>query len=84
MRAMRTTPEHLKREYGERVTFHGGMNTQGFMNEASPDEVAQEARHLINTLGKGGGYVLAGSHYYQVDIPIKNMEAVQTVISETT
>ena len=82
MRAMDTTSEHLQEAYGDRICFHGGMNTQGFMNEATPDEVAEETEHLIKTLGAGGGYIFSGSHYYQIDIPVKNMEAAQLVISE--
>lgn len=44
MVAMNVTPEHLQEKYGNRITFHGGLNTQTFMPVATPDEVAAEVR----------------------------------------
>jgi uroporphyrinogen-III decarboxylase len=41
---------------------------------AANHQVADEARHLIDTLGEGGGYVFGPGHtYIQVDAPIENI-----------
>ncbi len=77
MPAMGVTPEVLHARYGGRITFHGGLDTQTLLPYATPDAVAAEARHLCTTLGADGGYILAGSHLYQVDIPLENIRAIQ-------
>ena len=82
MAAMRVEPEYLKDRYGRELTFHGGLDTQGFLATAQPDEIRRSVRHLTSTLGNGGGYILAGSHCYQMDIPVENMEAVHTAVIE--
>jgi len=78
LKAMNTKPEDLKRKYGDRITFHGGLDTQGFMNSAGTDEVVNEVHHLVRVLGEPGGYILSGSHHYQIDIPVSNIEAVSS------
>lgn len=80
MKAMGVTPEHLAERYGGRITFHGGLDTQGFMQKATPEAVAAEVDHLLRTFGRDNGYVLSGSHYYQVDIPIENIIAVTDTV----
>ena len=55
-------PVELKREFGNHLTFWGGVDVQSFLPYASPDEVRQEVRRLIDILGKEGGYVLSSSH----------------------
>ena len=84
MRAMKVSPEDLYRRFGGRVTFHGGLNTQHFMPGAMPSEIAQETRHLIQALGPDGGFIMAGTHLYQVDIPVENIAAVHQAIAGQT
>ena len=76
MKAMRTTPEEMKRKYGASVTLHGGLDTQGFLQNANPAEVCDEVRHLIDVLGDDGGYILSGSHLYQSDVPVANIKTI--------
>lgn len=81
LRAMAISAEELKTRYGQRITFHGGLDTQGFLNAATPEEAAHETRRLIDVLGRAGGYILSGSHFYQLDIPVENMEAVTATLT---
>lgn len=76
LRAMRITPDEMKRKHGGSVTLHGGLDTQGFLQKANPAEVAKEVHTLIETLGSGGGYILSGSHLYQADVPLENIAAI--------
>lgn len=82
MRAMRVTPEGMKKKHGTSLTLHGGLDTQGFLQAASAAEAAAEARHLLNTLGAGGGYILSGSHLYQADVPLENIAAIHGAATE--
>ena len=80
MGAMRVTPEHLQAAYADRVTLHGGLDVQKMLPWATPSEVAAEVNHLLGTLGAKGGYILAGSHFYQIDIPLANIEAIHSAL----
>ena len=80
MVAMKVEPEYLKNKYGDRITFHGGLNTQSFVNIANCNEIANEVRHLVSVLARDGGYIMAGSHFYQVDIPPENIKALHQAI----
>ncbi len=69
-------PEHLKRCYGDRLSFHGGLDMQRLLTQGTPDEVAAEARRYCDVLGEGGGYVLGPAHLFQPDVPPDNVFAV--------
>ncbi|HPU83931.1 MAG TPA: uroporphyrinogen decarboxylase family protein [Candidatus Latescibacteria bacterium] len=69
-------PEGLKAEFGDRLTFHGGVNTEDTLPFGTPADVFRETRYLMDTLGDGGGYVVCGSQYLQADIPIANVIAM--------
>ncbi len=69
-------PERLKREYGDRLAFWGGVDTQRILPFGTPDEVRDETRRIIEILGKGGGYVLNSVHNIQVEVPPENVVAM--------
>jgi len=59
-------PAALKREFGERLVFHGGIDVQQILPFATPERVREEVRHIVATLGQGGGYIFAPSHASQL------------------
>jgi len=69
-------PESLKREFGARLSFHGGMDMQNLLPKGTPAQVAAAARHNCEVLGKGGGYILGPAHLFQPDVPPENIIAV--------
>jgi uroporphyrinogen decarboxylase len=69
-------PAALKAEFGDRLTFWGGIDTQSVLPRGSPEEVLSEARRRISELGKGGGYVLGSVHNIQADVPPENIIAM--------
>ena len=69
-------PEVLKRTYGKRICFWGGINTQSVLPFGSPDEVRAEVRRVVDVLGEGGGYVLNSVHNLQDDVPVENIVAM--------
>lgn len=68
-------PARLKREFGRRLAFHGGIDTQQTLVTGSPVEVRAEVRQRIDTLGPSG-YILAPSHNLQPDVPAANIVAM--------
>ncbi|MGA2257387.1 MAG: uroporphyrinogen decarboxylase family protein [Thermoguttaceae bacterium] len=69
-------PEGLKRDYGEKLCFHGGIDIQYLLPLESAETVRAEVRRRVEILGKGGGYILAPSHNLQQDISTKNIRAM--------
>ena len=74
--------DQLKREYGNDLTFYGGISTQQFMPFATPEEVKIKTREVIEKLAKGGGYILSPTHAVTPDIPVENVEAMIEVAKE--
>jgi len=67
--------ELLKNEYGERLTFYGGIGTQRTLVESSPDEVKQEVQTTIEKMARKGGYILGPGITLQHDVPLENILA---------
>ena len=69
-------PERLKANYGDRLSFHGGMDMQKLLPFGTPEQVQAEARRYCEVLGRGGGYILGPAHLFQPDVPPENVLAV--------
>jgi len=68
--------EGLKRDFGDQVVFHGGMDNQQTLAFRSVEDVREEVIYNIEVLGKGGGYILAPCHNIQVLSPAENVVAM--------
>ena len=68
-------PERLKAEFGGKLTFHGGGETQRILPRGSADDVRENARMLSRTLGRNGGYILSSCHFLQSDVSVENILA---------
>ena len=51
-------PVVLKEKAGTRLSFEGGVCVQKLLPFESKEKVIESTRHLIDTLGKEGGYIL--------------------------
>ena len=69
------SPEALKREYGQHLTFFGGVNTQR-LPFITPEEVRAEVQRCIGVLGRGGGYICGPDHHIKPDVPPQNAVAL--------
>ena len=69
-------PDGLKKTFGKDITFHGAVNTEATLPFGSPDDVYEETKYLMDTLGRDGGYVVCGSQHLQDDIPAENVIAM--------
>lgn len=66
----------LKRDFGDQVIFHGGVDNQYTLPFGTVDEVREEVRYNLEVLGAGGGYILAPCHNIQVVSPAENVVAL--------
>jgi len=69
-------PEELKRESGDRLTFCGMISTQHTLPHGTVEECRAEARHRLDVIGRGGGYIFAPAHAIQPDTPLENVLAI--------
>jgi uroporphyrinogen decarboxylase len=71
----------LKREFGNRVTFHGGVDNQFALPRGTPEDVRREVRNCLDTLGADGrGYICCSCHNVQAGTPLENILAmIETV-----
>jgi uroporphyrinogen decarboxylase len=66
----------LKREFGNRLSFLGALDTQKVLPFGTADEVRAEVRRRIRDLAPGGGYIAAAVHCLQPDVPLENVLAM--------
>lgn len=63
----------LKREFGSKLTFWGGIDTQKVMPFGTPDDVENEVKTRIRELAPGGGFVLTAVHNIQAGVKPENI-----------
>jgi len=66
----------LKKDFGRRLSFCGGIDTQSVLPFGRPEDVRREVRRRINDLAPGGGYICAAVHTIQPDVPPENICAL--------
>ena len=68
--------EGLKRDFGDRLVFHGGVDNQQTLAFGTPADVRAEVADNLRILGAGGGYILAPCHNIQAVSPPQNVVAL--------
>ena len=66
----------LKQEYGDKLTFWGGISTQKALPYGTPEEVKQETRRVRSLMSQNGGYIIAPAQDIQGDVPAANIMAL--------
>ena len=69
--------EWLRREFGDHLSFYGGVSTQEVLPRLNTDEVRAATQACIRDLApQGTGFLLGPSHRMQSDIPAENVVAM--------
>jgi len=63
-------------EFGDRLSFWGGIDTQKVLPKGTTEEVKSEVKRRIRDLAPGGGYILSAVHDIQPDVPVENIIAM--------
>ncbi len=69
-------PLDMKRTFGDRLVFDGGVDQMRVLVQGTPDDVRAEVRQRIAELAPGGGYLLGPSQVITRDIPLPNLVAM--------
>jgi len=75
-------PYELKRKWGDKITFWGGMGVQRLVPFGKPEEIKAEIRRLRREMARGGGYILACAKPMQPETPTENAVAVVEAFTE--
>jgi uroporphyrinogen decarboxylase len=75
-------PAALKVQYGDRLSFWGTIGTQTTMPFGTPQQVKDEMRRRMETVGQGGGLLLGPTHSLQPDVPWANIVAFFEAVEE--
>lgn len=70
----------VKRAYGDRLSFYGGISTQRTLPYGTPDEVQAEVRRLLEGIGRSGGYIASPAHDIPADARPENIAAMIEVL----
>jgi uroporphyrinogen-III decarboxylase len=73
-------PQHLKKTYGNRITFWGGgVDTQQVLSFGTPEDVKKQVSENLKIFGDNGGYVFNTVHNVQANVPVENLVAMLDV-----
>lgn len=75
-------PAKIKREYGDKLAFWGTIGTQTTMPFGTVEDVKNEVKERFETIGKGGGLLLAPTHILEPEVPWENVLAFMEAIEE--
>jgi len=67
------SPERLKTTYGDKICFHGGLDTQAILPFGTEEMIKQKVKELIETMNHNGGYIFSAAHNIQEDVPPENV-----------
>lgn len=76
-------PVRLKKEFGNRLCFFGGIDVQRTLPFGTPETVAAEVIERLKTIGQGGGWFCAPTHHVQLDTPMENFWALVKTVANT-
>jgi uroporphyrinogen decarboxylase len=74
--------EGLKKQYGDRISFCGAIDTFRILPYGTPDQVRQEVRRVIQIMAPGGGYLLSAVHTILDEVPAENVLAMVDAVEE--
>jgi uroporphyrinogen-III decarboxylase len=76
-------PAKIKKLYGKQLSFWGTIDEQRTLPFGTQENVANEIRQRLATVGYDGGLILAPTHHVQLDTPLENFWAMVNTIVNT-
>jgi uroporphyrinogen decarboxylase len=73
-------PAKVKKLYGDKLSFFGAIAVQSTLPFGTPQDVKNEYKLRLETIGKDGGWICAPTHHVQLDTPMENFFALMDAI----
>jgi hypothetical protein len=75
--------EHLKTDFGDKLTFWGGgVDTQQVLPFGTPEQVRQQVLERCEVFARDGGFVFNTIHNVQARTPVANLVAMLDAVRE--
>jgi len=68
--------EGLKKDFGADICFHGGLDIQSFLPNATPAQVREKVKYVKGLFEGEGGLIFGPAHYITNDTPTENILAI--------
>jgi len=81
-RANGMEPTGLKEDFGNYITFSGALDEELLLRQGTPKQVKEGVKHLLDTVARGGGFILGPSHKLKVETPVENVVAMYEAAKE--
>ena len=75
-------PAMVKIKYGSRAAFLGAIGVQHTIPFGSVEDIRNEVKLRMQTIGKNGGYILSPAHSFSPEVPWENMKALYDAVDE--
>ena len=75
-------PYELKKRYGDKMTFWGGLGSQRLLPFGTPESIRAEIAHMRKEMYRGGGYIMAPAKALQPETPTANAVAIVEALTE--
>jgi uroporphyrinogen decarboxylase len=72
-------PTELKAAYGDKLTFHGGINAVLWDN---PDAIEAEMREVIPIMKENGGYIFSSDHSIPSSVSLEDFRRIISLAKE--
>lgn len=66
-------PVHLKRTYGDKLTFHGGINAVLW---DKPEQIKAEIARVVPVMMQNGGYIFASDHSIPENVSLSDFAGI--------
>ena len=81
-RTKHMTRERLFKDYGGKIAFMGGIDTQVVLPQGKPADVEAEVKDAIEKLAGPSGYIVGPAHHVQADVPPENILAFARAVKK--
>jgi len=71
----------IKKRYGDRLSFYGGISTQRTLPYGTVEETKDEVERLLDLVGRNGGYIASPAHAVPADARPENVDAMIQVLA---
>lgn len=66
----------VKKQWGDKMTFWGGLGAQSLIPFGTPAAIRQEVRRMKTEMTRGGGFILAPAKAPPEETPVENLVAL--------
>ena len=75
-------PAQLKKDFGDRLAFHGAISVQTTIPNGSVADVKEAVYSRIRSVGYNGGYIISNENSFPFDAPLENILAMYEAVQD--